>query len=209
MRRSSSPEWASSHPSATIRRKSWRACARPSPASRAPRILSATASAVSARHADARSRRIGGPPRHALPRAKAPPGITSPWRQAIRDSGVEEKDISNPRTGIVMGSGGPSTSTIVEAPTSRAKMVRRSGSDLLPCEIHVVDRVGDARHLVQDQGSQLFDLVACATSNHCIGNGAELIQWGKQDMVFAGGSEELHWTMSNLFRRHGRDVVQI
>ena len=50
---------------------------------------------------------------------------------------------------------------------------------------------------------------ACATSNHCIGNGAELIQWGKQDMVFAGGCEELDWTMSNLVRRHGRDVVQI
>ncbi len=50
---------------------------------------------------------------------------------------------------------------------------------------------------------------ACATSNHCIGNAAEMIQWGKQDMVFAGGCEELDWTLSNSFRRDGRDVVEV
>ena len=79
--------------------------------------------------------------------------------QAIRDAGLEESDISNERTGIIMGSGGPSTRTIVEA----ADIAREQGAEarraVRGAEGDVVDRVGDARDLVQDQGRQLFDLV--------------------------------------------------
>jgi 3-oxoacyl-[acyl-carrier-protein] synthase-1 len=106
--------------------------------------------------------------------------------QAIRDAGVEEKDIVNERTGIVMGSGGPSTSTIVAA----ADITREKGN---------TKRVGP--FAVPKAMSSIAS--ACATSNHCIGNASELIQWGKQDMIFAGGSEELDWTLSDMFDAMG------
>src|SRR6202142_3473034 len=124
--------------------------------------------------------------------------------QAIRDSGVEEKDISNPRTGIVMGSGGPSTSTIVEAAdiTREKGSPKRIGPFAVPKSMSSIAAATLATWF-KIKGVNYSISSACATSNHCIGNGAELIQWGKQDMVFAGGSEELSWTMSNLFDAMG------
>jgi 3-oxoacyl-[acyl-carrier-protein] synthase-1 len=124
--------------------------------------------------------------------------------QAIRDSGVEESDISNPRTGIVMGSGGPSTATIVEA----ADITREKGSPKRVGPFAVPKAMSSTASATlatwfKIKGVNYSISSACATSNHCIGNGTELIQWGKQDMVFAGGSEELNWTMSNLFDAMG------
>ena len=124
--------------------------------------------------------------------------------QAIRDSGVEEKDISNPRTGIVMGSGGPSTAVIVEA----ADITREKGSPKRIGPFAVPKAMSSTASATLStwfkiKGVSYSISSACATSNHCIGNGTELIQWGKQDMVFAGGSEELSWTMSNLFDAMG------
>jgi 3-oxoacyl-[acyl-carrier-protein] synthase-1 len=124
--------------------------------------------------------------------------------QAIRDSGVEEKDISNPRTGIVMGSGGPSTATIVEA----ADITREKGSPKRIGPFAVPKAMSSTASATlatwfKIKGVNYSISSACATSNHCIGNATELIQWGKQDMIFAGGSEELNWTMSNLFDAMG------
>lgn len=124
--------------------------------------------------------------------------------QAIRDSGVEEKDIVNPRTGIVMGSGGPSTSILVEAAdiTRKNNSPKRIGPFAVP---KVMSSTASATLATwfKIKGVNYSISSACATSNHCIGNAAELIQWGKQDMVFAGGSEELHWTLSNMFDAMG------
>ena len=124
--------------------------------------------------------------------------------QAIRDSGVEEKDIQNPRTGIVMGSGGPSTSVLVDAAdtTRKNNSPKRIGPFAVP---KVMSSTASATLATwfKIKGVNYSISSACATSNHCIGNAAELIQWGKQDMVFAGGSEELHWTLSNMFDAMG------
>jgi 3-oxoacyl-[acyl-carrier-protein] synthase-1 len=124
--------------------------------------------------------------------------------QAIRDSGVEEKDISNPRTGIIMGAGGPSTETIVDA----ADITRKNGSPkrIGPFAVPKAMSSSPSATLAtwfKIKGVNYTISSACATSNHCIGNAAEMIQWGKQDMVFAGGSEDLSWTMSNLFDAMG------
>jgi 3-oxoacyl-[acyl-carrier-protein] synthase-1 len=124
--------------------------------------------------------------------------------QAIRDSGVEEKDIVSPRTGIVMGSGGPSTSVLVDAAdtTRKNNSPKRIGPFAVP---KVMSSTASATLATwfKIKGVNYSISSACATSNHCIGNAAELIQWGKQDMVFAGGSEELHWTLSNMFDAMG------
>ena len=123
--------------------------------------------------------------------------------QAIRDSGLEENDISNPRTGIVMGSGGPSTAAIVEAADiTREKGPKRIGPFAVPKAMSSTASATLATWF-KIKGVNYSISSACATSNHCIGNGAELIQWGKQDMVFAGGYEELDWTLSNLFDAMG------
>ncbi len=124
--------------------------------------------------------------------------------QAIRDSGVEEKDISNPRTGIVMGSGGPSTATIVEA----ADITREKGSPKRVGPFAVPKAMSSTASATLStwfkiKGVNYSISSACATSNHCIGNATELIQWGKQDMIFAGGCEDLSWTISNLFDAMG------
>ncbi len=124
--------------------------------------------------------------------------------QAIRDSGVEEKDIINPRTGIIMGAGGPSTETIVEA----ADITRKNGSPkrIGPFAVPKAMSSSPSATLAtwfKIKGVNYSISSACATSNHCIGNAAEMIQWGKQDMMFAGGSEDLSWTMSNLFDAMG------
>jgi 3-oxoacyl-[acyl-carrier-protein] synthase-1 len=124
--------------------------------------------------------------------------------QAIRDSGVEQGDISNERTGIVMGSGGPSTSTIVAA----ADVTREKGSPKRIGPFAVPKAMSSTASATlatwfKIKGVNYSISSACATSNHCIGNAAELIQWGKQDLVFAGGSEELDWTLSDMFDAMG------
>ena len=124
--------------------------------------------------------------------------------QAIRDSGVEESDISNERTGIIMGAGGPSTVTIVEAAdiTRKNNSPKRIGPFAVPKAMSSSPSATLATWF-KIKGINYSISSACATSNHCIGNAAEMIQWGKQDMMFAGGSEELSWTMSNLFDAMG------
>ncbi|MFL5063735.1 MAG: beta-ketoacyl synthase N-terminal-like domain-containing protein, partial [Xanthobacteraceae bacterium] len=124
--------------------------------------------------------------------------------QAIRDGGVEQSDISNERTGIVMGSGGPSTSTIVAAAdVNREKgSPKRIGPFAVPKAMSSTASATLATWF-KIKGVNYSISSACATSNHCIGNAAELIQWGKQDMIFAGGSEELDWTLSNMFDAMG------
>jgi 3-oxoacyl-[acyl-carrier-protein] synthase I len=123
--------------------------------------------------------------------------------QAIRDSGVEESDISNERTGIVMGSGGPSTRTIVEsALTAKEKGPKRVGPFAVPKAMSSTASATLATWF-KIKGVNYSISSACATSNHCIGNAAEMIQWGKQDMIFAGGCEDLDWTLSVLFDAMG------
>ena len=124
--------------------------------------------------------------------------------QAIRDSGVEETDISNERTGIIMGSGGPSTRVIVEAAdiTRKNNSPKRIGPFAVPKAMSSTASATLATWF-KIKGVNYSISSACATSNHCIGNAAEMIQWGKQDMVFAGGCEELDWTLSNLFDAMG------
>ncbi len=124
--------------------------------------------------------------------------------QAIRDSGVEQSDICNERTGIVMGSGGPSTSTIVAAAdiTREKGSPKRIGPFAVPKAMSSTSSATLATWF-KIKGVNYSISSACATSNHCIGNAAELIQWDKQDMIFAGGSEELDWTLSNMFDAMG------
>ena len=123
--------------------------------------------------------------------------------QAIRDSGLEESDVINPMTGIIMGSGGPSTRTIVEAAdVTREKGPKRIGPTAVPKAMSSTASAVLATQF-QIKGVNYSISSACATSNHCIGNAYETIQMGKQDIVFAGGSEDLDWTMSNLFDAMG------
>ena len=123
--------------------------------------------------------------------------------QAIRDSGVEEKEISNVRTGIVMGSGGPSCRAIIDAAdTARSKGPKRVGPFAVPKAMSSTASATLATWF-KIKGVNYSISSACATSNHCIGNAAELIQWGKQDLIFAGGCEELDWTLSVLFDAMG------
>lgn len=123
--------------------------------------------------------------------------------QAIQDAGLEEKDISDPRTGIIMGSGGPSTRTIVEAAdTTREKGPKRVGPFAVPKAMSSTASATLATWF-KIKGVNYSISSACATSNHCIGNAYELIQNGKQDVIFAGGCEELDWTLSVLFDAMG------
>jgi len=123
--------------------------------------------------------------------------------QAIRDAGLQEGDIVNERTGIIMGSGGPSTRAIVRAAdTAREKDPKKVG----PFEVPKGMCSGPSASLAtafQIKGVNYSISSACATSAHCIGNAAETIQWGKQDVMFAGGCEELDWTLSVLFDSMG------
>ena len=123
--------------------------------------------------------------------------------QAIRDAGLEDADVSNERTGIVMGSGGPSTRTIVEsADITRSKGPKRVGPFAVPKAMSSSPSATLATWF-KIKGVSYSISSACATSNHCIGNAYELIQNGKQDMIFAGGCEELDWTLSVLFDAMG------
>ncbi len=125
-------------------------------------------------------------------------------QQAIDDAALEETDITNERTGIVMGSGGPSTRTIVDAAdTTREKgSPRRIGPFAVPKAMSSTASATLATWF-KIHGVNYSISSACSTSAHCIGNGYELIQMGKQDIVFAGGHEDLDWTMSNLFDAMG------
>jgi 3-oxoacyl-[acyl-carrier-protein] synthase-1 len=123
--------------------------------------------------------------------------------QAIRDAGLDENDISNDRTGIIMGSGGPSTRTIVEsADITRSKGPKRVGPFAVPKAMSSTASATLATWF-KIKGVNYSISSACATSNHCIGNAYETIQAGKQDVIFAGGCEELDWTLSVLFDAMG------
>lgn len=123
--------------------------------------------------------------------------------EAVRDSGLEAEQVSNPRTGLIVGTGGGSPANIVQAADLlREKGVKRVGPYMVTRTMSSTTAacVGTAYKI---KGVAYSISSACATSAHCIGNGAELIQMGKQDVVFAGGGEELHWTMSVLFDAMG------
>jgi 3-oxoacyl-[acyl-carrier-protein] synthase-1 len=123
--------------------------------------------------------------------------------QAIRDAGLQESDVINERTGIIMGAGGPSTRAIVAAAdVTREKDPKKVG----PFEVPKAMCSGPSAALAtsfQIKGVNYSIASACSTSAHCIGNATELIQWGKQDVMFAGGCEELDWTLSVLFDAMG------
>jgi 3-oxoacyl-[acyl-carrier-protein] synthase-1 len=123
--------------------------------------------------------------------------------QAIRDAGLEANEVSHERTGIVMGSGGPSTRAIVEAADiARAKSPKRVGPFAVPKAMSSTASATLATWF-KIKGVNYSISSACATSNHCIGNAMEMIQMGKQDVIFAGGCEELDWTLSVLFDAMG------
>src|ERR1700689_318215 len=123
--------------------------------------------------------------------------------QAIRDSGLEPADVSNERTGIIMGSGGPSTRTLVEAADiARSKGPKRVGPFAVPKGMSSTASATLATWF-KIKGLSYSISSACATSNHCTGNAYEIIQMGKQDVMFAGGCEEFDWTLSVLFDAMG------
>jgi 3-oxoacyl-[acyl-carrier-protein] synthase-1 len=127
-------------------------------------------------------------------------------QQALADSGLEQNEISHERTGMVMGSGGPSTRAIVTAAdtarTEPGKGPKRVGPFVVPKAMSSTCSAVLATWF-KIKGLSYSISSACATSAHCIGNAAELIQWGKQDVMFAGGGEELDWTLSVLFDAMG------
>ncbi len=123
--------------------------------------------------------------------------------QAIQDAGLEPQEVSDERTGLVMGSGGPSTRAIVEAAdTTRNRGARKVGPFVVPKAMSSTNSATLAVPF-KIKGVNYSISSACTTSLHCIGNATELIQWGKQDVVFAGGGEELDWTLSVLFDAMG------
>jgi 3-oxoacyl-[acyl-carrier-protein] synthase-1 len=121
-------------------------------------------------------------------------------QQAIADSGLPESDVSNERTGLIMGSGGPSTKDQVAAADllREKKSSKRVGPFMVPRTMSSTNSATLATpfHI---KGVNYSITSACSTSAHCIGNASELIQFGKQDVMFAGGGEGLHWTLSVLF----------
>ena len=123
--------------------------------------------------------------------------------QAIKDAGLEEKDISNERTGLIMGSGGPSTRNLLEAfDVSREKGPKRIGPYMVTRCMSSTNSATLATPF-KIKGVNYSIPSACATSAHCIGNAVEMIQWGKQDVMFAGGGEELDWSLTLLFDAMG------
>ena len=127
-------------------------------------------------------------------------------QQAVADSGLEEKDIVNERTGMIMGSGGPSTKALIQAADiARSDPVRgpkKVGPFVVPRAMSSTCSAVLST-LFKIKGPSYSISSACATSAHCIGNAAEFIQWGKQDIMFAGGGEELDWSLSVLFDAMG------
>jgi len=127
-------------------------------------------------------------------------------QQAISDSGLDEKEIVHERTGLIMGSGGPSTKALIAAAdTARSEPVKgpkRVGPFVVPKAMSsTCSAVLSTWFKIKGLSYSISS--ACATSAHCIGNAAELIQWGKQDIMFAGGGEELDWSLSVLFDAMG------
>jgi 3-oxoacyl-[acyl-carrier-protein] synthase-1 len=123
--------------------------------------------------------------------------------QAVADSGLEEKDVVNERTGIVMGSGGPSTrAQVAAADIAREKGPKRVGPFAVPKCMSSTTSATIATNF-KIKGVNYSISSACSTSAHCIGNAAEQIILGKQDVMFAGGAEELDWTLSVLFDAMG------
>ena len=123
--------------------------------------------------------------------------------QAIADSGLGEDDVSNPRTGLIAGSGGPSTANMLTAfDTTREKGPKRVGPYMVPrCMSSTVSAC--IATFFKIKGLNYSITSACSTSAHCITTGADAIRNGSQDIVFAGGGEELHWTLSVLFDAMG------
>ena len=123
--------------------------------------------------------------------------------EAIADAGLTDADVTDERTGLVMGSGGPSTSALVgAADTARERGAKRIGPYAVPKSMCSTNSA-NLSTAFKMRGLSYSISSACATSAHCIGNGTELIQWGKQDVVFAGGGEEVDWTLSVLFDAMG------
>lgn len=123
--------------------------------------------------------------------------------EAIADAGLAENEVSNPRAGLIMGSGGPSTSNLISAwDTFREKGIKKVGPYMVPRTMSNTNSACLATPF-KIKGVNYSISSACATSAHCIGNAAELIQLGKQDVIFAGGGEELHWTLTVLFDAMG------
>ena len=123
--------------------------------------------------------------------------------QAIADAGLEEDTIQNPMTGLIMGSGGPSTKALIAAAdTARNASPKRVGPFAVPKAMSSTNSAPLATPF-GIKGINYSISSACATSSHCIGNAAEMIQWGKQDVMFAGGGEELDWALSVLFDAMG------
>ncbi len=124
-------------------------------------------------------------------------------QQAIADAGLEEATIQNPRTGLIMGSGGPSTKALIAATdTARNSSPKRVGPFAVPKAMSSTNSATLATPF-GIKGVNYSISSACATSTHCIGNATEMIQWGKQDVMFAGGGEELDWALSVLFDAMG------
>lgn len=126
--------------------------------------------------------------------------------QAIADAGLEPGDVSNPRTGLIVGSGGPSTKAIVAAAdTARSEPIKgpkKVGPFAVPKAMSSTCSANLSTWF-KTKGVNYSISSACSTSANCIGNAAEMIQWGKQDIMFAGGGEELDWTLSVLFDAMG------
>ena len=124
-------------------------------------------------------------------------------RDAIKDSGLDDKDISNERTGIIVGSGGPSVSNLLNATDiARDKGSKRVGPYMVTRTMSSTNSATLATPF-KIKGINYTISSACSTSSHCIGNAVEMIQYNKQDIVFAGGGEELHWSLSVLFDAMG------
>ena len=124
-------------------------------------------------------------------------------KEAVENSGLSEDMISNVRTGLIAGSGGASTENVTQAvDTLRKKGIRRVGPYMVPRTMSSTNSACLATPF-KILGVNYSISSACSTSAHCIGNGYELIQFGKQDIIFAGGGEELHWTLSLMFDAMG------
>lgn len=120
-------------------------------------------------------------------------------QQAIQDSGLNETSVSNERTGLIMGSGGPSVINLIEtSDTARNRGPRKVSPFMVPRTMSSTNSATLATPF-KIKGVNYSITSACSTSAHCIGNAAEMIQWDKQDIVFAGGGEELGWGMSVMF----------
>ncbi len=121
-------------------------------------------------------------------------------QEAIADSGLEENEVSNERTGLIMGSGGPSVKNVVRSVDALREKgsSRKVGPFMVPRAMSSTNSATLATPF-KIKGLSYSITSACSTSAHCIGNASELIQLGKQDVVFAGGGEELHWSLSVLF----------